>query len=91
MCEHTSNLIVCARENSHNIISKLIVNIDLRRLLPQHVQDLSTRIDSDQNIWNCDILELSIFGIGKIDFRFPDCLDQIWIIQIQGIHQLRVM
>ncbi len=42
--------------------------------LPEHVEDLSVWFDSEEDVWHSHVLELSFFGIGKIDFRFPDSL-----------------
>ena len=50
----------------------------LKKQSPEHVKDLSVRFDSEEDVWHGHVLELSFFGIGKIDFRFPDSLRIIY-------------
>lgn len=62
-----------------------------RNHLPEHVEYVASRINSHQHVGNCHILELGIFGVGEVDFWFPDSLHQIWIIQVQWLVQLRMV
>ena len=59
--------------------------------IPKHVENLASWINPDQNVWHGHVLKLSIFGVGKINFRLPNGLDQIGIVQVQRIHKLRMV
>ena len=41
----------------------------LTRILPQHVQNLSVGLYSEQHVGDCDVLELAFLGVWKVDLE----------------------
>ena len=58
---------------------------------PQHVENLTPRVNPDQNVWDSHVLELCVLGVGEVHLRLPDGLDQVGVVEVQGLHQLVVL
>ena len=46
----------------------------LQKNLPKHVQNVAGWFYAQENIWHCDVLKFTLFGVWKVDFRFPNGL-----------------
>ena len=53
--------------------------------LPEHIENFSFWIYAHENIWNCDELKFSIFGVGKVNFWFPNGLNEFGIVEVQRL------
>ena len=52
--------------------------------LPKNVEDLPVRMNSDQQVWHGNKLEVSFLSIRKEDFWLPNCLTELWVCQVEG-------
>ncbi len=39
----------------------------------------------EKDVGHCDILKLSLLGVGEVDLRLPDGLDQVGVVEIQSL------
>lgn len=57
-------------------------------MLPEHVEYFTIRINADEYVGHGDELELGVFSVGEVDFRFPDGLDKVWIVEVQTLRDI---
>ena len=73
-------------------IHKIINNVTkIGKKIPEHVENLPSRIDPDQHVWHRDVLELRVLGVGEVDLGLPDGLDQVGVVEVEGLDQLLVL
>ncbi len=80
---------VCGRSTSHQFRHN--TKKTHCRSLPEHVQDLPSRVYAHQHVWHRHVLELGVLGVGEVHLRLPDGLDQVGVVEVQRLHQLRVV
>ncbi len=61
------------------------------KTLPEHVKDLPVWLYPEEDVGNGDVLELSLLRVGKVDLRLPDSLDQVGVVEVQGLLDGRVV
>ncbi len=59
--------------------------------LPQHVENISIGLDSQQYVGHRHVLEFALFSVGEVDFRLPDGLDEVRVVEVQGLGDSRVI
>lgn len=59
-------------------------------IIPEHIQYFSIRVYPDEHIRYGDELELCVFCIRKVHFRFPDGFDEVGVVQVEYFCDFRV-